>query len=129
MNQAALISQILSMKEPIKMPTMAQKLDIVLEWYCGFAIYEAANCSLREISEFLVSKNLAADLDTGYKYLAQVFKIANLPLEIAKGKIMEYSDFCKLFMISIFKESIVQTVGDVENASKYLILKQKNGKN
>jgi hypothetical protein len=81
------------------------------------------------MSEFLVSKNLVFDLETGYKYLAQVFKIGNLPLEIAKGKIMEYEDFCRLFMVSVFKESICQTISDVENESKHLIDIQKNGKN
>ena len=42
---------------------------------------------------------------------------------------MDYEDFLKLFMISIFKESIVQCISDVENESKHLIDKQKNGKN
>ena len=59
------------------------------------------------MAEFLVEKGLVTDADTGLKYLGGVYKISNLPLAVAKGKVYSFDDFAAIFVTSVFKESVI----------------------
>ena len=95
------------MKEPIKLPTLQQKLDQVRAWYVSFSIVDCHPCSMTQMANFLVQKGLCIELGTALKYLASVFKISNVPAAVAKGKVFTFDHFNKLFLLPLFRESLI----------------------
>jgi len=68
---------------------------------------DSTACSLTQMANFLVQKGLCIELGSALKYLAYVFKINNIPAAVSKGKIFTFDDFNKLFLLPLFRESLV----------------------
>jgi len=103
-------------------------MEILRNWYTSFAVYDSANSSLMQIAEFLWKKGLITDTASRLKYLGKVYKISNLPLAVAKGKAYSFDDFSAIFVKSVFKESLIQVIHDIETESKNIQKKGEEGK-
>ena len=67
-----------------------------------------------KLAELFVQKQLVADVDTGIKVIMKSLKIRDKEDEEKEMK-LDYSLFQRIFILSIFKESLVEVLREIED--------------
>ena len=70
--------------------------------------YEYIDLSLGELADMFVGKNLVTDRETGIKHIMKSLNIKDPEIKI------NYSTFQRVFCRSIFKESLIEVLREIE---------------
>ena len=104
----------LSLSDSNRNPSLPEKMNIVNQWFSSCSdnsrSFKQAEASIDRISELLVTKQLVSDKDTGLKLIMTYLNINEADKEI----FISYTHFQRLFCRSLFKESLIEVLHEIE---------------
>ena len=108
----------ISLSKSNRMPTLPEKMTIVNKWFAscctlaGNKNYKQADVEIEVIADLLVAKQLVSDTDTGIKLIVKSLNIRDTETKELK---LNYALFQRIFCRSIFKESLIEVLREIED--------------